>query len=139
MRTRLTGILEFEAMQASINTLTEALAAKLAPIEEDPVEPIALLTTESSGILIDAQPIEPTQNADEAVLTPKDTADNSTETNTEPAVDSAPTPEASDVIVVPTSDAPSAATVDGVDAAAPTEPFVKKHVKRSSFFGGFFG
>lgn len=140
-------ILEFETMQAAINALTEALTQKLAAesTTTPPAEPSAVLTPEPS--LAAQEPTKPVSESSEVIATPPvntEVLKDIPEAASTPKVDETEntTSEASKDNVAPSGEVK---TADENPAAPTTEtkkPAVdpsKKHVKRSSFFGGFFG
>ncbi|KAG9235018.1 hypothetical protein BJ875DRAFT_284495 [Amylocarpus encephaloides] len=126
---------KLEAMQASIDKLTQALAARLETEAVAPAlvreQPSALLAPESSGL---------SEEVVTAAETPKD-APPATEADPEASntgeADEVAIPETTEPALAPAS-IDTADPTDG-DSPAPPKPPAQKHVKRSSFFGGFFG
>jgi hypothetical protein len=131
---------EFEVMQASIDKLTEALAVKLAVEAPSPTHPAAILTPEPSGISEPVHTNDPSKDVTEPIETSHDTTETAPLPTDEPSKDATPIPIATE----PTSESIDAVNKDDDEAPptktdSPKSPGVKKHVKRSSFFGGFFG
>jgi hypothetical protein len=127
-------------MQASIDKLTKALAAKLTAEEGPPhTHPAAILTPEPSGISDPIQTSKAPENIPERVQTSRETTEILPNTDNEISKDSIPTPMTSELIAESSDAAKKDDNGPTVEPEVPKSPSTKKHAKRSSFFGGFFG
>lgn len=121
-------------MQASIDKLIEALAAKLSADVPPPTHPAAILTPEPSGI---SQAVHTNESA-------KDVPEHEQPSSQEVAALPTTTTETASPKPAATTEAVQSSETEpepepAVEPVTPKSPIVKKHVKRSSFFGGFFG
>jgi hypothetical protein len=137
-------------MQASIDKLTNALTTKLAVELPHFTFPATILTPETSGISEPVQTTGLSKDVAEDTETPQETSETAPIPTSEPAKDA--TQVATEPTNEPTTEPATGPTTESNDTAkrdngeapstetdSPTSPDVKKHVKRSSFFGGFFG
>jgi hypothetical protein len=130
---------KFEAMQASIDKLTEALTIKRAAEVPAFTHPAAILTPEPSGISEPVQPTDSTQDVPEPVPTSEETSATTPILVDELAKAVTSAPKVTESTAEPNDVAKKDNGVTPTDTETPKSPSGKKHVKRSSFFGGFFG